>query len=175
MFPTLVEDYLVVELHMDFVSMFIIVVSQKNLLRNCLLLASYFSVNQLHFDPVSLYFNLSFKFSYLFQIKDINEQKEFFQSLNKSLDDFPVKFSIHKILPELLKAFQFGAAGSSVLGPLFKVYIRYPSILSSLCFYILLRIVLVLFLYNALYVGETPSRHTGTILRVIIRSELLSK
>lgn len=56
------------------------------------------------------------------QIKDVNEQKEFFQSLNDSLDDFPVNFSIHKILPELLKAFQFGAAGSSVLGPLFKVF-----------------------------------------------------
>ena len=56
-----------------------------------------------------------------FQIKDISEQREFFQSLNKSLDTFPVAFSIHKILPELLKAFQFGAAGSSVLGPLFKV------------------------------------------------------
>jgi len=55
------------------------------------------------------------------QIKDISEQKEFFQSLNKSLDSFPVQFSIHKILPELLKAFQFGAAGSSVLGPLFKI------------------------------------------------------
>eukprot|EP00795_Rhopilema_esculentum_P003077 gene3077-1363_t len=55
------------------------------------------------------------------QIKDVSEQKEFFQSLNKSLDVFPVAFSIHKILPELLKAFQFGAAGSSVLGPLFKI------------------------------------------------------
>eukprot|EP00112_Aurelia_sp_Birch-Aquarium-sp1_P017328 Seg4000.2 transcript_id=Seg4000.2/GoldUCD/mRNA.D3Y31 product="N-terminal kinase-like protein" protein_id=Seg4000.2/GoldUCD/D3Y31 len=55
------------------------------------------------------------------QIKDISEQREFFQSLNKSLDTFPVAFSIHKILPELLKAFQFGAAGSSVLGPLFKI------------------------------------------------------
>eukprot|EP00794_Sanderia_malayensis_P020441 gene20441-22457_t len=55
------------------------------------------------------------------QIKDINEQREFFKSLNKSLDSFPNAFCVHKILPELLKAFQFGAVGSAVLAPLFKI------------------------------------------------------
>ena len=73
--------------------------------------------------------------SLLLQIKDISEQKEFFQSLNKSLDSFPVQFSIHKILPELLKAFQYGAAGSSVLGPLFKVSIVFE--MSELVFSII--------------------------------------
>ena len=54
-------------------------------------------------------------------LNSLEPKKYDFKSLNKSLDSFPVAFSTHKILPELLKAFQFGAAGSSVLGPLFKV------------------------------------------------------
>lgn len=55
------------------------------------------------------------------QIKDQAEQKEFFLSLDKSLDNFPKQFCIHKVLPQLLNAFEFGSAGSAVLSPLFKV------------------------------------------------------
>lgn len=55
------------------------------------------------------------------QIKDSDQQKDFFQSLDKSIDSFPKQFCVHKVLPQLLNAFDFGAAGSAVLSPLFKV------------------------------------------------------
>jgi len=55
------------------------------------------------------------------QIQDINEQKKFFSSLDKSLDTFPKQFCVHKVLPQLLNAFEYGTAGSAVLSPLFKV------------------------------------------------------
>jgi SCY1-like protein 1 len=55
------------------------------------------------------------------QIKDPKEQKAFFSSLSTSLDSFPEPFCKHRILPQLINAFEFGAAGSAVLGPLFKV------------------------------------------------------
>lgn len=37
------------------------------------------------------------------------------------MDNFPKQFCIHKVLPQLLNAFEFGSAGSAVLSPLFKV------------------------------------------------------
>ena len=37
------------------------------------------------------------------------------------LDNFPVHVNSYKILPELIKAFQFGNAGSAILGPVFKL------------------------------------------------------
>ncbi|EDO33568.1 predicted protein [Nematostella vectensis] len=55
------------------------------------------------------------------QIKDPKEQKKFFSSLSSSVDTFPEPFCKHRILPQLINAFEFGAAGSAVLGPLFKV------------------------------------------------------
>ena len=55
------------------------------------------------------------------QIQDANQQKEFFIALDKSLDTFPKQFCIHKVLPQLLNAFEYGSAGSAVLSPLFKV------------------------------------------------------
>ncbi|XP_031569276.1 N-terminal kinase-like protein [Actinia tenebrosa] len=55
------------------------------------------------------------------QIKDPKEQKVFFSSLSSSVDSFPEPFCKHRILPQLINAFGFGAAGSAVLGPLFKV------------------------------------------------------
>lgn len=57
----------------------------------------------------------------IFQIKDQDVKNEFFNELPKHLDDFPTEYSKHKILPQLLNAFQFGNAGSAVLPPLFKV------------------------------------------------------
>lgn len=55
------------------------------------------------------------------QIKEQKEQKEFFSSLSSSLDSFPQQYCKHRILPQLLNAFEYGSAGSAVLAPLFKV------------------------------------------------------
>lgn len=57
----------------------------------------------------------------LFQIKEPAEKQKFFQELSKSLDSFPEDFCRHKVLPQLLTAFEFGNAGVVVLTPLFKV------------------------------------------------------
>ena len=56
-----------------------------------------------------------------FQIMEATQRNEFFNELNKSLDSFPESFAKHKILPQLLNAFEFGGAGSAVLAPLFKL------------------------------------------------------
>lgn len=55
------------------------------------------------------------------QIKEPAEKQKFFQELSKSLDLFPKDFCRHKVLPQLLTAFEFGNAGAVVLTPLFKV------------------------------------------------------
>ncbi|XP_075401539.1 N-terminal kinase-like protein isoform X3 [Tenrec ecaudatus] len=55
------------------------------------------------------------------QIKEPAEKQKFFQELSKSLDSFPEGFCRHKVLPQLLTAFEFGNAGAVVLTPLFKV------------------------------------------------------
>lgn len=57
----------------------------------------------------------------LLQIKEPAEKQKFFQELSKSLDSFPEDFCRHKVLPQLLTAFEFGNAGAVVLTPLFKV------------------------------------------------------
>ena len=49
------------------------------------------------------------------------QRTDFFDELNKTLNSFPERFSKHKILPQLINAFEFGGAGSSVLAPLFKL------------------------------------------------------
>ncbi len=49
------------------------------------------------------------------------QRNDFFTYLNKHLDSFPKNFSKCKILPQLINAFEFGGAGSSVLAPLFKL------------------------------------------------------
>ncbi|KAK2100165.1 N-terminal kinase-like protein [Saguinus oedipus] len=54
-------------------------------------------------------------------IKEPAEKQKFFQELSKSLDAFPEDFCRHKVLPQLLTAFEFGNAGAVVLTPLFKV------------------------------------------------------
>ena len=56
-----------------------------------------------------------------FQIKEPAEKQQFFQDLSENLDSFPEDFCKHKVLPQLLTAFEFGNAGSVVLTPLFKV------------------------------------------------------
>ncbi|KAJ8337994.1 hypothetical protein SKAU_G00369600 [Synaphobranchus kaupii] len=55
------------------------------------------------------------------QIKDPSEKQKFFQELSENLDSFPEDFCRHKVLPQLLTAFEFGNAGAVVLTPLFKV------------------------------------------------------
>ncbi|XP_025734601.1 N-terminal kinase-like protein isoform X1 [Callorhinus ursinus] len=55
------------------------------------------------------------------QIKEPAEKQKFFQELSKSLDSFPEDFCRHKVLPQLLTAFEFGSAGAVILTPLFKV------------------------------------------------------
>ncbi|XP_069500836.1 N-terminal kinase-like protein isoform X2 [Ambystoma mexicanum] len=55
------------------------------------------------------------------QIKEPAERQKFFQHLSDNLDSFPEDFCRHKILPQLLTAFEFGSAGAVILTPLFKV------------------------------------------------------
>lgn len=55
------------------------------------------------------------------QIKEPAELQTFFQHLSNNLDSFPEDFCRHKILPQLLTAFEFGSAGAVILTPLFKV------------------------------------------------------
>nr|XP_006136658.1 N-terminal kinase-like protein [Pelodiscus sinensis] len=55
------------------------------------------------------------------QIKEPAERQKFFQELSNNLDTFPEDFCRHKILPQLLTAFEFGSAGAIILTPLFKV------------------------------------------------------
>ncbi|XP_067831818.1 N-terminal kinase-like protein isoform X2 [Heptranchias perlo] len=55
------------------------------------------------------------------QIKEPVERQNFFLELSSQLDDFPEDFCKHKILPQLLTAFEFGSAGAVILTPLFKV------------------------------------------------------
>uniref|UniRef100_A0A8C1TKH2 N-terminal kinase-like protein n=1 Tax=Cyprinus carpio TaxID=7962 RepID=A0A8C1TKH2_CYPCA len=71
------------------------------------------------------FMNNSFVESCLFleeiQIKEPAEKQQFFQDLSENLDSFPENFCKHKVLPQLLTAFEFGNAGAVVLTPLFKV------------------------------------------------------
>uniref|UniRef100_A0A8C1TWZ5 N-terminal kinase-like protein n=1 Tax=Cyprinus carpio TaxID=7962 RepID=A0A8C1TWZ5_CYPCA len=71
------------------------------------------------------FMNNSFVESCLFleeiQIKEPAEKQQFFQDLSENLDSFPEDFCKHKVLPQLLTAFEFGNAGAVVLTPLFKV------------------------------------------------------
>ncbi|XP_067939305.1 N-terminal kinase-like protein [Watersipora subatra] len=55
------------------------------------------------------------------QIKDQAQKTEFLESLNSEIDNFPSSFCIHKILPQLIKAFEYGDAGANILTPLLKV------------------------------------------------------
>ncbi|GFX28043.1 n-terminal kinase-like protein [Trichonephila clavipes] len=54
-------------------------------------------------------------------IKEADEKIAFFNNLPTSLDTFPQDICLYKILPELVNAFEFGNAGSSVLTPMFKL------------------------------------------------------
>jgi len=55
------------------------------------------------------------------QIKEQSEKVKFFTDLTPKLDDFPRNLCLFKILPQLLNAYDFGNAGSSIMPPLFKL------------------------------------------------------
>lgn len=55
------------------------------------------------------------------QIKDKNEKNRFFSNLTSQLDNFPDNVCRHKILPQLITAYEYGDAGSAVLAPMFKL------------------------------------------------------
>ncbi|KAK9703189.1 Protein kinase domain [Popillia japonica] len=55
------------------------------------------------------------------QIKDKNEKNRYFSNLTPHLDNFPDTVCKHKILPQLIHAFEYGDAGSAVLAPMFKL------------------------------------------------------
>lgn len=54
-------------------------------------------------------------------IKENDEKLKFFNNLSSSLDTFPQEICLYRVLPELINAFEFGNAGSSVLSPMFKL------------------------------------------------------
>uniref|UniRef100_A0A2M4BCN2 N-terminal kinase-like protein n=1 Tax=Anopheles marajoara TaxID=58244 RepID=A0A2M4BCN2_9DIPT len=55
------------------------------------------------------------------QIKDKAEKTRFFSALTAQLDNFPDTVCRHKILPQLITAYEYGDAGSAVLAPMFKL------------------------------------------------------
>lgn len=57
----------------------------------------------------------------VFQIKEPGERARFFNRLSQNVDGFPIDLCLHKILPQLISAFEYGGAGSAILAPLFKV------------------------------------------------------
>lgn len=54
-------------------------------------------------------------------IKEQGEKEGFFKQLDSSIETFPSEFSKHKILPELIKAFEFGSGGAKALSAIVKV------------------------------------------------------
>ncbi|XP_053665496.1 N-terminal kinase-like protein [Anopheles marshallii] len=55
------------------------------------------------------------------QIKDKVEKMRFFSALTSQIDNFPDNVCRHKILPQLITAYEYGDAGSAVLAPMFKL------------------------------------------------------
>ncbi len=55
------------------------------------------------------------------KIKDAQEKTKFFSDLTDQLDDFPRNLCLYTILPQLINSYEFGASGSSILAPLFKL------------------------------------------------------
>ncbi|KAI7849139.1 armadillo-type protein [Circinella umbellata] len=54
-------------------------------------------------------------------IKEQGEREGFFRKLDNVIDTFPNEFSKYKILPELVKAFEFGSGGAKALGAILKI------------------------------------------------------
>ncbi|XP_024942016.1 N-terminal kinase-like protein isoform X2 [Cephus cinctus] len=60
------------------------------------------------------------------QMKERGEKGRFFSQLASQLETFPEGVGRHKILPQLLAAFEFGDAGSAVLPPLLQLGRQLP-------------------------------------------------
>ncbi|KAG0182850.1 hypothetical protein DFQ29_001790 [Apophysomyces sp. BC1021] len=54
-------------------------------------------------------------------IKDQSEKEGFFRQLDSLIDTFPSEFAKHKILPELVNAFEFGSGGAKALNAILKI------------------------------------------------------
>ncbi|KAI7906564.1 uncharacterized protein BX663DRAFT_427236 [Cokeromyces recurvatus] len=54
-------------------------------------------------------------------IKEPNEKEIFFKQLDSHINSFPSDFAKYKILPELIKAFEFGSGGAKALSAIVKV------------------------------------------------------
>ena len=55
------------------------------------------------------------------QIKDEAEKSRFFSGLTTKLDSYPRDLCTNKILPELIKMFDYSNAGAQILPPVFKI------------------------------------------------------
>lgn len=73
----------------------------------------------------NIFFNNSLLETILFleeiQIKESTEKIKFFNRLEGELESFPEDICKNKILPELMNAYEFGDAGSTILNPIFRV------------------------------------------------------
>lgn len=54
-------------------------------------------------------------------IKEPSEKAKFFTCLENDLESYPSDICKNKILPDLINAFEYGEAGSSILNPIFKI------------------------------------------------------
>ena len=54
-------------------------------------------------------------------LKEQHEKDQFFTQVETSFERIPVDFLKHKILPELIKALEFGGAGVKALQPILKI------------------------------------------------------
>lgn len=54
-------------------------------------------------------------------IKEQDEKDVFFKKLDSYIESFPGQFCKYKILPELMKAFEYGSGGAKVLSAIIKV------------------------------------------------------
>ncbi|KAL1930747.1 hypothetical protein VTP01DRAFT_10909 [Rhizomucor pusillus] len=59
-------------------------------------------------------------------IKEQGQKEIFFKKLDGCIDSFPSEFSKYKILPELIKAFEFGSGGAKALGAILKIAQHLP-------------------------------------------------
>ncbi len=54
-------------------------------------------------------------------IKESFEKEQFLKQINESLESLSPEFSKYKVLPELLKALEYGGAGANTLTPILKI------------------------------------------------------
>ncbi|CAO3615918.1 unnamed protein product [Cunninghamella echinulata] len=54
-------------------------------------------------------------------IKEQSEKDAFFRKLDTVVDQFPNEFAMYKILPELVKAFEYGSGGAKALNAIIKI------------------------------------------------------